>query len=83
MKFKIGAKVQWKWMGRLINGVVIESYTEPVTKVIKGKLIKRNGSSEKPAYLVESDAGNIALKLETELVKATPSKIKKNPTMFG
>ena len=54
-------------MGFLIEGVIEEIHLAPVEKVIKGKRIKRNGSAEKPAYLVRSEAGNIALKLVTEL----------------
>lgn len=65
MNFEIGQQVAWKWMGRLIEGKVIEVYFEPVVKEIKGKLIKRNGSKEKPAYYVQSNVGNYALKLHT------------------
>lgn len=65
--FEIGQKVIWKWMGREISGKVVEIHFEPVVKEIKGKLIKRNGSQEKPAYFVQSDAGNFALKLATEV----------------
>jgi hypothetical protein len=65
--FKRGSRVQWKWLGRPIHGQVEEVYEAPVVRTIKGKQIKRNGSSERPAYLVKSDAGNLALKLETEL----------------
>lgn len=73
-KFKKSAKVQWKWLGGLIDGKVEEIFFEPVTKTIKGKVIKRNGSSEKPAYLVRSEAGNLALKLETELLAVSAPK---------
>ena len=66
-KFRKGSRIQWKWLGRVISGKVVEKYTEPVVKEIKGKRIKRNGSVDKPAYLVESDAGNLALKLASEL----------------
>lgn len=66
--FKVGSKVEWKWLGGVIKGVVKEVHLEPITKTIKGKNIKRNGSEEKPAYLVESEAGNLALKLQTELM---------------
>lgn len=66
-QFKIGHKVSWKWMGGIINGMVEEVHFQPIVKVIKGKNIKRNGSIEKPAYLVKSEAGNLALKLQTEL----------------
>lgn len=84
MKFKVGTAVEWKWLGRPIKGVVREIYIEPVTKLIKGKLIKRNGSKDNPAYLVESEAGNLALKLESELAKALATKTKKSvPKMFG
>lgn len=65
--FKIGTLVEWKWMGSIIDGVIEEIFFEPVVKTIKGKRIKRNGSPEKPAYLVRSEAGNIALKLVTEI----------------
>lgn len=67
--FNIEDAVEWKWMGGRIQGQVIEVFFEPTTKVIKGKSIKRNGSLEKPAYLVQSMAGNFALKLHTELEK--------------
>ena len=68
-KFEIGSKVQWKWLGRVIAGQVEEVHFEPVLQEIKGKRIKRNGSPSKPAYLVRSDAGNLALKLESELTE--------------
>jgi hypothetical protein len=66
--YKIGAAVQWKWVGGTVDGKVEEVFQGPIEKEIKGKKIKRNGSVEKPAYLVRSEAGNIALKLHTELV---------------
>lgn len=59
--------VYWKWLGNRIFGKVVEVHYAPIVKEIKGKLIKRNGSVEKPAYLVKSKAGNFALKLHTEL----------------
>jgi len=65
--FKVGAKIQWKWISSVIKGTVVEVFEGPVQKEIKGKKIKRNGSVEKPAYLVKSEAGNLALKLQTEL----------------
>jgi Hypervirulence associated proteins TUDOR domain len=85
LAFKPRTKVQWKWLGRPIHGVVKEVFLAPVTKTIKGKNIKRNGSPEKPAYLVESEAGNLALKLHTELTETstTDKKTKlSKPTLF-
>lgn len=82
-KIKVGASVQWKWMGSLINGTVKEIYFHPVSKVIKNKTIKRNGSELNPAYLVQSEAGNLALKLQSELVFGNDVKTNKlKPKMF-
>ncbi|MFS4458339.1 DUF2945 domain-containing protein [Bdellovibrio sp. HCB2-146] len=71
--FKKNSKVEWAWAGSSIHGTVEEVFFESVTKTIKGKKITRHGSKEKPAYLVKSSAGNLALKLETELRKASAS----------
>ena len=67
--FAIGENVTWKWAGGVIMGQVEEVHFAPIEKIIKGSRIKRNGSVEKPAYQVKSEAGNIALKLHTELTK--------------
>ncbi len=87
--FAVDSAVHWKWMGGLVFGSVKEIYMEPVSKTIKGKIIKRNGSAEKPAYLVQSLAGNYALKLHTELGQVEKSgdhsrkrKMKKTPTFM-
>lgn len=80
--FKKHAKVQWKWLGKAISGVVEEVFFESVTKTIKGKKITRNGSKEKPAYLVKSEAGNLALKLQTELQAVTKHSSKSTPQIF-
>lgn len=84
MKYKVGAQVQWKWLGRFILGTVKEVHPNKIEKEIKSKKIKRNGSPENPAYLVESKAGNLALKLGTELQKRTASKSSKiTPSLFS
>lgn len=81
--FKVGAKVRWKWLGRPIDGTVEEVHFGPVTKLIKGKSIKRNGSKDKPAFLVRSEAGNLALKLLSELTKAPAKRKGPSPKMFS
>lgn len=82
--YKKKTQVYWKWLGRKISGVVVEIFFEPVTQEIKGKKIKRNASSNNPAYLVQSDAGNLALKLHIELFTEDPTaKTKTSPKMFG
>lgn len=76
------SKVEWKWAGNTITGTIVEIFTESVTKDIKGKKITRHGSPEKPAYLVCSDAGNLALKLATELNPTSNSQKKFNIKLF-
>lgn len=66
-RFEPGTAVQWKWYGGLIEGVVEELFTERVVRELKGSKIVRNGTPENPAHLVRSDAGNLALKLGSEL----------------
>ncbi len=67
--FRVNSKIQWKWAGSVIKGKIVEVFMGPIEKEIKGKRIKRNGTVEKPAYLVQSETGNFALKLHTELEK--------------
>jgi hypothetical protein len=82
-KFRKGSSITWKWLGRLISGKVEAVYLASVTEEIKGKKITRHGSKEKPAYLVRSSVGNLALKLETELSPVVKnSKIKLTPKIF-
>lgn len=82
--YKVGAKIQWKWLGRNIQGEVVEVFYQPVAKVIKEKTIKRNGSAENPAYLVQSEAGNLALKLHSELQVAETEKTSRaKPSLFS
>ncbi len=83
-KFVVGTEVQWKWMGRFIEGFVKEVHLVPITKTIKGKAIKRNGSAENPAFFVESVAGNVALKLQSEVeLRQKESNKSVKPKMFG
>jgi hypothetical protein len=80
------SKVRWQWLGKNIDGVVEEVFTTKVTRTIKSKKITRNASAENPAYLVRSEAGNLALKLETELKLPEKKKTtarKNSPKMFG
>ena len=65
--FKVGAKIKWNWMGREVAGKVRATYFKPVKKKFRGHLFKRNGSPERPAYLVESTSGSKVLKSHTEL----------------
>ena len=74
--YKVGTKVQWKWLGKAILGHIEQVYLEKVTQTIKNKKIVRNGTPENPAYLVKSDAGNLALKLGSELTASPKTAAK-------
>ena len=65
--FRVGTKVQWTWMGRPVNGVIKKIYIRPVSKELRGHVFTRNGSLERPAYLIKSEVGSEVLKLHTEL----------------
>ncbi|MBC8131073.1 MAG: DUF2945 domain-containing protein, partial [Rhizobiaceae bacterium] len=41
-KFRKGQKVEWKWGQGTAEGKIAESFTEKVTRTIKGKEITRN-----------------------------------------
>ena len=84
-KLSKNSKVTWQWLGRPIQGIVKEVYDHKVTRKIKGSTITRNGTKENPAYLVESEAGNLALKLGTELQKtaSAPRTAKVKPKIFS
>ena len=46
-----------------------ESFTDPVTRTIKGNEVKRNATEDDPAYLIEQEDGDRVLKSHTELRK--------------
>ena len=85
-KFKKSQKVSWKWLGRPVQGFVEDVFPKSVSKTIKGKKITRHGTKVNPAYLVRSEAGNLALKLGSELSvssKKSTAQSKTKPSMFA
>jgi len=64
-----GSKVEWKWGSGKAHGKIVEVHKEPVEKTIKGEKIKRNGSSENPALLIEQEDGDRVLKLKSEITE--------------
>jgi len=62
--------VKWKWGGATAYGKITEVYEVSVEKTIKGKRIKRNGSPDNPALLIEQENGGKVLKLKSEVSKA-------------
>lgn len=67
---KQGTEVQWKWGSGTATGKVIETYTEKVTKTIKGSDVTRDGEEGNKALYIEQEEGNKALKLESEVERA-------------
>ncbi|WP_035337674.1 DUF2945 domain-containing protein [Dokdonia sp. PRO95] len=64
---KEGTKVQWKWGNGTAEGKVTETFTEKVTKTIKGNEVTRNGESGNKALYIEQEDGDNVLKLEDEV----------------
>lgn len=67
---KIGTNVIWKWGSGNATGKVIETYSEDVTKTIKGSKITRKGEKNNKALYIEQEDGDKVLKLESEVKKA-------------
>ncbi len=65
-----GSTVRWKWGNGSAEGKVTETYSEEVTKTIKGSKITRKGESGNKALLIEQEDGDEVLKLESEVEKA-------------
>lgn len=70
---KQGETVHWSWGKSKAEGKIKEKFTEPVKKRIKGTEVKRDADKDNPAYLVEQENGNKALKFEKELKKGEKS----------
>ncbi|GAA4399311.1 DUF2945 domain-containing protein [Nibrella viscosa] len=64
---KKGDQVRWKWGAGHAEGKVVEVHHEEVERTIDGKQIKRNGSGDNPAVLIEQDDKQRVLKLASEL----------------
>ena len=64
-----GDKVEWTWGSGTATGTVQESFTDRVTRTIKGTEVTRDASDDEPAYLIEQDGGDRVLKSESELSK--------------
>ena len=70
-KYRVGAKVTWKWGKGTGEGKVTKSFTEDVERKIEGANIKRKASQEEPAYLVKQQDGRRVLKSHSELSPLT------------
>lgn len=66
---KVGDKVAWKWVGAVVEGVVIEVVPAKAEIISKDKLITRNGTPDNPAIIIDHKSGNQVIKLASELIK--------------
>ena len=62
-----GTKVKWNWGNGTAEGKVKETYTEKVTKTIKGNQVTRNGEEGNKALYIEQEDGDKVLKSESEV----------------
>ena len=66
---KKGDSVSWAWGQSTAKGKIVESFTEDVTRTIKGKKITRKATKQEPAYLIEQEDGDTVLKSASEIEK--------------
>lgn len=66
-----GTKVDWTHGAAKAFGKVLQVFRAKVTQRIKGAVITRNATPEKPAALVLSDRGGKALKSASELKRVS------------
>lgn len=60
-------KVEWEWGNGTGTGKVVESFTDEVTRTIKGNEVTRKATSDEPAYLIEQEGGDQVLKSHSEI----------------
>lgn len=64
---KKGTKVKWNWGNGTAEGKVQETYTEKITKTIKGSEVTRDGEEGNKALYIQQDDGDYVLKSESEV----------------
>ena len=67
---KKGTQVTWKWGNGTAQGEVQETYTEKVTKTIKGNEVTRNGEKGNKALYIKQKDGDYVLKSESEVERS-------------
>lgn len=66
---KKGTNVKWNWGSGTAKGKVVETFTEKVTKTIKGTKVTRNGEKSNKALYIKQDDGDHVLKSESEVTR--------------
>jgi len=70
MSIRKGTEVSWSWGNGSATGTVTEVHHDTVERQIKGEKIKRKGSKDDPAYVIEQEDGTRVLKLKSEVERA-------------
>lgn len=65
-----GTRVKWNWGNGTAEGKVEETYTEKVTKTIKGNEVTRDGEEGNKALYIKQEDGSAVLKSESEVERA-------------
>jgi hypothetical protein len=65
--FQVDQHVQWSWGGGKGKGQIKERFERDVERTLKGSKVKRHGTEDDPAYLIEQEDGDEVLKLGSEL----------------
>ena len=65
--FHKGQTVTWNWSGGKAHGKIADKFERTVQRSLKGSKVRRKGSAENPAYLIEQEDGDKVLKLGSEL----------------
>ncbi|MGV3652201.1 MAG: DUF2945 domain-containing protein [Devosia sp.] len=65
--YRKGTEVSWSWGKGTARGKIEESFTDEVTRTIKGKEITRKASKDEPAYLIRQEDGDMVLKSQSEI----------------
>lgn len=66
---KPGDHVAWRWGNGLAEGRIKSVHHQSTTIVSKGTQVKRNGTQDNPALVIEHKSGNDVLKLVSEVQK--------------
>lgn len=65
-----GTKVKWSWGNGTAHGEVVETYSDTISKTIKGTEVTRHGEKGNKALYIEQENGDHVLKSENEVERA-------------
>jgi len=66
-KIRAGSRVEWTWGAHKAEGKVEKTFSDDVSRKIKGKVIKRKADDQEPALLIRQEDGGKVLKSRSEV----------------